>query len=269
MRLAFTTYSAPAMTIEQYARLARETGCEALEIRMLAGEPLPPDLLPAERRRIADVVSAAGLGICVVGSDCRFALPTAEERSRQIDRAKGFIELAQDWGTSLVRVFGGRYDQAIPTDEANAWVIEGLGAAAAAAEQSGVRLALETHDHFNTAARVGRVVRTVDHPHAVAVWDLGHTHAAGESTAEAWQAVGPYVAHVHVKDVVRADGVSPTVLAGTGDVPFAEIVDVLGRAGYDGFLSTEWEPRDEREGGGREAAIAQYTDHLRSVLAAA
>ncbi len=269
VRFAFTTYSAPDLTIEEHARVAREIGCEALEIRMLAGQPLPPDVPPAERRRIADVVSAAGLSICVVGSDCRFAQPTKEERSREVDRAQGFIELARDWNTPLVRVFGGRYDQSIPDGEANGWVIEGLGAAAKIAEQYGVRLALETHDYFNSAARVGSVVRAVDHPNAAVIWDLGHTHGVGESTAEAWEAIGPFVAHVHVKDIVRANGVSPTVPAGTGDVPLAEIVGVLGEAGYDGFLSTEWEPRDETDGGGREAALAQYADHLRSILAAA
>lgn len=268
MHLAFTTYSAPELTIEEHVRLACEIGCEALEIRMLAGEPLPSDLLASERQRIRDVVGDAGLRICVVGSDCRFARSEPSDRAREVDRALGFVDLARDWEAGLVRVFGGRYDQTVPADEANGWVIQGLGAAAKAAQHTGVRLALETHDDFNSAARVGDVVRAIGHPNAAVVWDTGHTHAVGESITAAWEAIGPFVAHVHVKDIVRANGVTPTVPAGTGDVPLQGVVDVLREAAYDGCFSTEWEPADEAAAGGREAAIAQYTEHLRGLLAA-
>ncbi len=270
MRLAVTTYSAPSWTIDEHARVAREIGCDGLEIRMLAGQPLTPDLPAAERRRIAEVVADAGLEICVVGSDCRFAQPEARHRSREVDRAAGFIELAGEWGAPVVRVFGGREGAAAPQTEADGWVAEGLRAAAQAAPR-GIRVALETHDIFCSAVRVGGVVRTADHPNAAAVWDLGHPHREGESVAEAWDAIGRFVAHVHVKDIVRTTDEREweSVLAGTGEVPFPEMLGVLRKAGYDGYLSTEWEPRDARTGGGRKAALAQHTAYLRGILDAA
>lgn len=267
MRLAVTTYSAPAWTIDEHARVAREIGCHGLEIRMLAGQPLTPDLPAAERRRIADVVADAGLEICVVGSDCRLAQP-GELRASEVDRAAGFIELAREWGAPVVRVFGGAQSADAPQAEADAWVAEGLRAAAEHAAPHGIHVALETHDVFNSAVRVGGIVRAAAHPNAAAVWDLGHPHRAGESVAQAWAAIGPFVVHVHVKDIVRTDDEREweSVVAGRGEVPIAEMLGVLRRAGYGGYLSTEWEPRDARAGGGRKAALAQHAAHLRGIL---
>lgn len=270
VRLAVTTYSAPKWTIDEHARVAREIGCDGLEIRMLAGQPLTPDLPAAERRRIAEVVANAGLEICVVGSDCRLAQP-ATPRASEVDRASGFIELAREWGAPVVRVFGGAQSADAPAAEADAWVAEGLRAAAAHAAPHGVRVALETHDVFNSAVRVGGIVRAAAHPNAAVVWDLGHPHRAGESVAQAWDAIGPFVVHVHVKDIVRTDDEREweSVVAGRGEVPIAEMLGVLRRAGYSGYLSTEWEPRDARAGGGRKAALAQHAAHLRGILDAA
>ncbi len=267
VRLAVTTYSAPSWTIDEHARVAREIGCDGLEIRMLAGQPLAPDLPSAERRRIAEVVAEAGLEICVVGTDCRLAQP-ARERAREVNRAAGFIELAREWGAPVVRVFGGAQSAEAPPAAADAWVADGLHAAAEHAAPHGIRVALETHDVFNSALRVGGIVRAAAHPNAAVVWDLGHPHRAGESVAEAWAAVGPFVVHVHVKDIIRTndDREWESVLAGRGEVPIAEMLGVLRDAGYDGYLSTEWEPRDARTGGGREAALAQHAAYLRAIL---
>ena len=98
-------------------------------------------------------------------------------------------------------------------------------------------MALETHDVFNSAVRVGGIVRAADHPNAAVVWDLGHPHRAGESVAEAWAAIGPFVVHVHVKDIVRTDDEREweSVLAGQGEVPIADMLSVLRAAGYDGL----------------------------------
>ncbi len=270
VQLAVTTYSAPQWTIDEHARAAREIGCHGLEIRMLGGQPLTPDIAAGERRRIAEVVADNGLEICVVGSDCRLAQP-ATPRASEVERAAGFIELAREWGAPVVRVFGGAQSADAPPAEADAWVVEGLRAAAAYAEPHDVRVALETHDVFNSAVRVGGIVRAADHPNAAVVWDLGHPHRAGESVAEAWAAIGSFVVHVHVKDIVRTNDEREweSVLAGQGEVPIAEMLSVLRAAGYDGYLSTEWEPRDARTGGGRKAALAQHAAYLRTILDAA
>ena len=160
MRLDVTRRSAPEWAIERHVRVAREIGCRGLETRMVSGKLLRPDLPLSERRRIADLVAAAGLEICVVSSDCRFVKPTAIARSREIDRWTGFINLAQEWGASIVRVFGGRYDYTVPPSEADSWVEEGLCAMCAMPETDGIRVALETHDDFNSRVRGGRILRS-------------------------------------------------------------------------------------------------------------
>ena len=272
MRITYTTYSAPAWSIEEHIRVAKQMGCEGLEFRMLDDQPVEPNMPQDERRRIADLCAQAGLEICVVGSDCRFAIVDPAERREQVERATRFVELADEWGAPIVRVFGGRHSADLPADEVNRWVAEAVREVAAAADQYGIQVALETHDDFRAGARVARVLQAADHPGVGVVWDLGHPYRVGETVEQTWELIGRDVVHVHFKDIKQTgegpEGWEP-VLAGNGDLPLQEMVDRLAREGYDGFLSTEWERRVDPVEDDPARALPQHTAYLRELIARA
>ena len=80
-------------------------GCDALELRHIDGEPIDPAMAATQRKDIADEIHSAGLNICVLGSDCKFAHPSPSDRRQAIDRAIEFMVLAKDWHAPIVRVF--------------------------------------------------------------------------------------------------------------------------------------------------------------------
>jgi fatty-acyl-CoA synthase len=107
---------------------------------------------------------------------------------------------------------------------------------------------------------VGRLLDLVDDPAFVAVWDLHHPHRVGESPEEAVGALGSRVRLVHVKDA-RADGA--LVPLGEGDVPVRESLALLDAAGYDGWLTVEWEKRWHPELEDPEIALPRELAALR------
>jgi sugar phosphate isomerase/epimerase len=93
---------------------------------------------------------------------------------------------------------------------------------------------------------VAAVLEQVGSPAAAALWDTLHPYRVGESPEAVLAAIGPYLAHVHLKDGRRpASGGTdwPLVPLGAGDVPLPAIITALRAHGYMGVLSFEWEKK--------------------------
>jgi sugar phosphate isomerase/epimerase len=130
-----------------------------------------------------------------------------------------------------------------------------------------VTVALETHDHFASAARVSELVGRVGSPSFAAIWDLHHPTRVGESPAEVVRALGPAIRLVHVKDGRRRGDAWELVPLGDGEVPVRESLDALRALDYHGWLSIEWEKRWHPELAGPEVALPRELVALRSLLA--
>jgi fatty-acyl-CoA synthase len=251
MHVTYTTYSAPDWPLDRHIDLALKLGCEALELRSLANKPVSPDMPKDEQEATADTIMDAGLTICVVGSDCRFAIPSARDRRKEIDRAIEFVRLADTWRAPIVRVFGGLYDPGPSDAEVNQWVAESLREIAQVGLEHGIMIALETHDAFSSGQRVRHVIDLAAHPSIGALWDFAHPVRAGESVSETWALIGDHTVHAHFKDMVQIStdydereryfGTWKAVLPGRGNLPLHEMVAHLTSADFDGYISTEWE----------------------------
>ena len=272
MRVSYTTYSAPAWSLERHIAVATELGCDGLEIRNLDGQPIDPAMPEDRRSAIFDAIADAGLEICVVGSSSRFALPSAVDRRQAVEQAVTFVELADAWDAPIVRVFGGNYDPGPSDDEANGWVAEALREVATAADAFGIRLALETHDAFATGQRVRRVLDLADHTGIGVVWDFAHPVRNGETVDQTWDLIHRDVIHAHFKDMKLTGGGRDgweSVGPGQGDLPLADMVGRLAQAHYDGYLSTEWEGRDPDGADDPTDMLRAHTASIRNLIARA
>ena len=272
MRVSYTTYSAPAWSLERHIAVATELGCDGLEIRNLDGQPIDPAMPEDRRSAIFDAIADAGLEICVVGSSSRFALPSAVDRRQAVEQAVAFVELADAWDAPIVRVFGGNYDPGPSDDEVNGWVAEALREVATAADAFGIRLALETHDAFATGQRVRRVLDLADHTGIGVVWDFAHPVRNGETVDQTWNLIHRDVIHAHFKDMKLTGGGRDgweSVGPGEGDLPLADMVGRLVQAHYDGYLSTEWEGRDPDGADDPTDMLRAHTASIRNLIARA
>jgi len=164
-------------------------------------------------------------------------LDTSIELAQPFERElPAALELASEWGASAVRVFGGAGGA---LDD----IARRLEPALRRADELGVTIALETHDSFASAALVAELLQRVPSPSFAALWDLHHPYRVGESPQDVLRALEARIYLVHVKDARRRDDGWELVPLGEGEVPVRESLAALRAAGYDGWLTVEWEKR--------------------------
>lgn len=239
MKFAFSTLGVPGLPVPDVLRLAVQHGYQGVELRAHPEEPVHPGLGLVERADVAAEFKAAGVEILGIAGYARVAEPG--EDGPVLDELASLVALARDLGAPFVRVFpGGGTDQG--ADEADATAARRLGTAARSAADAGVRILLETHDSHRTGADATRVLGTVGHRQVGALWDVMHTWLGGESPADSFAALSPYLGYVQVKDIASADDTTPLAL-GTGTLPLAECVELLSAEKWEGWLCWEYEKR--------------------------
>ena len=129
-----------------------------------------------------------------------------------------------------------------------------------------VTVALGDARHFLERRARAELLRLVDSPAFGVLWDFHHPYRMGESPADVLDLVGDRLVLVHVKDA-RRDGDSwQLVPLGEGEVPYVESLVALRDAGYDGWVSVEWEKRWHPELDEPEVALPQHANLLRPLI---
>jgi sugar phosphate isomerase/epimerase len=266
-RLAFSTLAFPGTTLARAASLGREYGYQGIELRLIDGELIDPSMPASARGAVRQTVAAAGLPIVAVDSSIRL---TGDNPGPELSR---FLELASDWECPLVRVFGGGLsDDARLRRGHLARAARVLEASVPLAERAGVAIGVETHDAFSSAALVAELLALVDSPLVGAVWDSHHPHRMGERPGDVYDLLGRRLLLAQVKDARRAAGSADgwqLTLLGQGEVPVREMLQLLDRGGYQGWISVEWEKHWHPEIEEPELALPQHFELLAAWLAEA
>ncbi|RII19610.1 3-dehydroshikimate dehydratase [Streptomyces sp. YIM 130001] len=262
MKLAFSTLGVPGLAPPEVVRIAGEYGYHGVELRAHAEEPLHPGVGQGERDDAVGQFKDAGLEVVGVAGYPRVAAPGDD--APVLAEIRALTELARDLGAGYVRVFPGGGGATSP-EEADATAIRRLAAAAGPATELGIRVLLETHDSHRTGADAARVLGPVGHRGAGALWDVMHTWLGGEEPADTYAELAPYLGYVQVKDIASADDTTPLAL-GSGVLPLAECLDVLSRAGWDGWLCWEYEARWYPQAQALPPLLAAGREHLARLL---
>ena len=264
MRLAFSTLACPGWSVDEVAEAAGQYGYDGIELRLLDGRLIDSSLNSANRYRVRKTFQDAGLPIVALDTSVRVAADTHPESI--LRELSSLTEIASEWGSTVVRVFGGDWGAGRTREDAVGRARYVLGEASAAAERAGIAIALETHDRFSGADIVAEVLDGLPGA-AAAVWDVAHTFRVGDDAGKVLQLLDGRIAHVHVKDARRSaaspDGWELTLL-GEGEVPVRSCLDALSAAGYDGWISVEWEKHWHPELAKPEVALPQFAAMLRS-----
>jgi sugar phosphate isomerase/epimerase len=261
VRLAFSTLACPGWSLDQVIEAAHDYGYSGVELRLVDGRLIDGDMPATERHRVRQTFARAGLPIVAVDSSVRVAgAPSVKDA---LDQLSPMLELAHEWESPVVRVFGGEWDTTRTHEDAISQARQVLIEAAARAEPLGVSIALETHDRFSSVALVAEVLEGLP-TSAVALWDVGHPYRVGDAPQKVLAELDGRLGHVHIKDCRRHGDDWQLTLLGEGDVPVRSCVDALRDAGYSGWLSVEWEKKWHPELAEPEVALPQFAHLLRS-----
>lgn len=204
-------------------------------------------------------------GIEVV-SYCVGANFLAADLDAEIERVKKQVDFAAAMGTKNMRHdvgygFSGRkysigYDDALP------YLAKGALEVTKYAEQKGVGTMTENHGYFSQdAARVEKLINTVAHPNFGALVDIGNFMCADEDPVKSVGIMAPYAKHVHAKDFHWKSGMEQNpgegwfqtramnyirgAIIGQGEAKVYQSIKILKKAGYDGYITVEFEGMED------------------------
>lgn len=235
------SFSTPDLPLDRMLSLARDLGFSAIEPRSDSGHAhgVETETGGEQRSLIRQAAEDAGIEICCIATSCRYADPATV--AANVEDTHRFIDLAGDIGTKRLRVFGGKLGEGVNRTAAIEGVAEALSAVASHAEERDVVLCLETHDDWCDPAHVATVMSKVDHSHIAVNWDILHpVRTAGYTMLDAYNALKPWLRHVHFHDSRSINGELVMVPVGTGICNHQEAVTLLQNHRYDEFLSGEW-----------------------------
>ena len=144
------------------------------------------------------------------------------------------------------------FDQALPT------LIEGCRRVTEYAAEKGISTMVENHGFFaQDSDRVEKLVTGVANENFGLLVDIGNFACADDPSDKAVGRVAKYAKYVHVKDFHIKSGSEPDpgrdffrsragnylrgAIIGHGSIPVAQCIGILKRAGYDGYVSIEFE----------------------------
>lgn len=175
-------------------------------------------------------------------------LHLAPERdfSKQLDMLARCAELAHFFEADMLRVFS-FWRKALPSPAIEARIVDSFAAPLRLAERENLTLVLENEHacYIGSGAEAARVLSEVNSAHLRAVWDPGNAFALGEVPfPDGYEAVRPWVAHVHLKDarIVETPDHGPQArfcVMGEGEIDYPGQFAALRRDGYQGYLSLE------------------------------
>lgn len=260
---AFSTLAFPGEPLESVVSLGRDVGYDGIELRLIDGKLIPPDMTASERERVKRILGE----LPVVAVDTSVEVCVPERR----DDLLAYLRLAHDWSAPLVRVFGGPLPADEPErrstlDEAAAF----LEAAVPEADRLGVEIGVETHDAFASSATVAALLALVPERSVGAVWDSHHPHRVGETPAEVYANLNERVLLAQVKDARRSETEASgweLVALGEGEVDVRAMLAELLAHGYRGWVSVEWERHWHPEIAAASVALPQHLQMLRHWVA--
>lgn len=267
MKISVSSYSfhqyikAGKLTQLECVAKAKEMGFDAIEFTDLKGDTL--DEQKALALEIKKEAERVGIEINAYTIGANLYHECEEDSEREIERLKGQLDVAKLLGAKVMRhdvcyTLGKTgnarsFELMLPTIAKNARRVTEY------AETLGIRTCSENHGFIaQDSDRVERLFNTVAHDNYGLLVDMGNFLCVDEDPVRAVSRVAPYAVHVHAKDFIRFDEAvegrtimtrGASYIAGTvigeGVVPVRQCLKILKRAGYEGYVSVEYEGKED------------------------
>ncbi len=241
---------------------ARKIGLEAIEfIDMCPKAEATLDEQKEYAYKIRSRADELGMTINAYTIGANLFRGSDEENEKEVKRLCDQLDVANILGVSVMRHDvcysltktgqGRSFDLMLPTIAKNARKITEYGASL------GIKTCSENHGYIaQDSDRVERLVNAVAHDNYGLLVDFGNFSCVDEDNATAVSRVAPYAFHAHAKDMHKYPGSGHNpgcslltrggnwlrgAIIGQGNVPVKQCIRIMKRAGYDGFLSIEFE----------------------------
>ncbi len=240
-----------------------ELGFDAIEFVDFVDFRMPEEERPAHAEKLRAAAEKAGLAISSLTVGADFLNGSDGDFDAEIARVKRLVDIGKILGVERMRhdaTVGyprdsGKY---VSFDAVLPKLAEGCRAVTEYAAQFGITTMCENHGFFaQDSERVEKLYNAVNHPNYKLLGDMGNFLCADEDPAAAFSRVAPYLGYIHAKDFIvkpfsacdpgegafrtRGGNFLRGTVVGHGQVPVKQCLFLAKAAGYDGYVSIEFE----------------------------
>lgn len=229
MKLSLLTHRiAHSWNLKELIDVANRLGYAGLEFRVEenGGHGVELERTSAERKEIREQIEDACLEVAGLGTGSRLDWPDRDKRAEVVEHLKQYVELAADLGCGRIRVFGNNIPPGVERRDCINYVAESLRELGEFAQPAGVDVLLEMHGQFNFWGFSRTAVEIADHPNVALLYNCDKSDPAAGSISAIYDRVRSWIRHVHMHDL-------------TSGYPYRELLGLLVRDGYSGYLSPE------------------------------
>lgn len=251
--LSFNSGLLGMFSVEQAIEILAEHGYQAIDISLEVDPPflpaLPPHMVPQAdantRRRVRRCAEQAGVEIAALNAHTNPIHGAPEIRKANVQFVKESIELASDLGAKYVVTGAGVKNFYGRESQYWEWLVDGFRELVAEADHLGVTMAVEAGGAPGQLVHnTSRMLNLLSYDGLEALgllFDPSAYQIRGESAVEAYKTLSQRVVHVHAKDGKGNPEDFEFPPLGMGDVDFEGLVGAMMAAGYDGYISVEFE----------------------------
>ena len=238
MKISFITDEF-TQDLDEAIAFALDNGLQGVELRSVDDKALQ-DVSLEEVSGWKKKLDAAGLTVSNLASSffkCSFESGQIELQLRRLEK---LCDIADILACRTLRGFSFFREGTIPPEK----LAEAFEPALAILQKRDMLLLLEADPSVHTTSHraVAALLKLLGSDHAAAVYDPGNClfDPMGEKPfPDAYEAIRPYMRHVHIKDAVYEKGEPVCLAPGSGLVDFPAVLRRLRDDGYTGYVSLE------------------------------
>lgn len=235
------------ITFKEWIRLAAEHyRLDGVELLASHFESTEPEYL----LEIKNLCTELGLTISCVSAENNFTQSDVVALAKEIEHVKAWVDIAAMLGAPVVRIFAG-ISHELKSEEVWANVVEAIRECAEYASEDGIMLGLENHGGFMDD-QILKIIEDVDMDNFKVTLDLGNFGRDANIIYKAIENVASHTIFVHAKCYDLTDDLREK------NYDYERIIKILNDAGYNGFLSIEYEGQ-----GPEETEVAKAVGMLR------
>ena len=239
------------MTLEAFVDECARMGLDGVELTSYYfATPVTEARLHAIKRHCF----RRGLHILGTAVGSNFAQADEAARREHVRMTREWIDHSVTLGAPVIRLFAGPIPQGATEEQAVAWAVACLREVSDYGAQRGVCVALENHGGITGTA--DQVLHLMDQMKGSPAGWFGLNLDCGNFHTDPYREIercAPHAITTHAKRSMRGP-------SGPERVDYTRVVEIMRRAGYSGYLSVEYEDRDDPR-----TAVPEFVAYLQSV----
>jgi sugar phosphate isomerase/epimerase len=236
MHLGCVTYNVlKDWDLETIITKLQEAGFEAVELRTGHAHKIEPTLDAAAREAVKKRFERSKVRLLSYGSTCEFQSPDPDERRRQIDTGKKFVELAHDTGAWAVKVRPNTLPKGVPPETTVKNIGTSLHELGEYAHGYGVEIWMEVHGRdTQNPPMAAAIMKAANHENVGLCWNSNATDIVNGSVKQSYELLRRWIRNCHIHEL-------------TENYPYREFFSLLQKSKYERYTLCETAESKEPE----------------------